>query len=75
MLEDRPMPNDYRLIEVITGDARCRRWTIEQQLQIIEQSFEPARCHSSGRAPVAGLPRHQYCFQYNLWAALRSFSR
>jgi len=34
------MSNEYRRIEVITGDVRRRRWTTEQKLQIIEESFE-----------------------------------
>lgn len=41
------MSNDYRRIEVITGDVRRWRWTTEQKLQIIEQSFEPGETVSS----------------------------
>jgi hypothetical protein len=32
------MSNDYQRIEVITGTARRRRWTTEQELRIIEES-------------------------------------
>lgn len=47
MLEDRLMSNEFRRIEVITGDVRRRRWTTEQKLQIIEQSFELGETVSS----------------------------
>ena len=46
------MSNEYRHVELLTGDVRRRRWTTEQKLTIIEQSFEPgetARRH--GVAP------------------------
>ena len=36
------MSNDaYQRIEVITGNPRRRRWTMEQKLRIIEDSYEP----------------------------------
>ena len=36
------MSNDaYQRIEVITGNQRRRRWTTEQKLRIIEESYEP----------------------------------
>ncbi len=35
------MSDDYRRIELITGTARRRRWSTEQKLQIIQESFEP----------------------------------
>ena len=41
------MSDDYQRIELITGTARRRRWTTEQKLQIIEQSFEPGESVSS----------------------------
>lgn len=41
------MSDDYQRIEVITGTARRRRWTIEQKLRIIEESFEPGATVSS----------------------------
>lgn len=41
------MSNEYRRIEVITGDVRRRRWTTEQKLQIIEESFEAGETVSS----------------------------
>jgi transposase len=31
----------YQRIEVITGPARRRRWSTEQKLRIIEESYEP----------------------------------
>lgn len=33
------MSNEYRQVELLTGNARRRRWTTEQKLTIIEQSF------------------------------------
>jgi transposase len=33
--------NQYQRIEVITGSARRRRWTTEQKLRIIEESYLP----------------------------------
>ena len=47
MLEDRLMSNEYRHVELLTGDVRRRRWTTEQKLAIIEQSFEPGETVSS----------------------------
>ena len=41
------MADDYRRIELITGEARRRRWTTEQKLQIIEESFLPGETVSS----------------------------
>lgn len=41
------MSNEYRRIEVITGDVRRRRWTTEQKLQIIEESFGAGETVSS----------------------------
>lgn len=41
------MSNDYRRMEIMTGDVRRRRWTTEQKLTIIEQSFEPGETVSS----------------------------
>mgnify|MGYP001480664227 CR=1 FL=1 len=34
------MSDDYHRIEVITGTARRRRWTSEQKLRIIEETYE-----------------------------------
>ena len=47
MLDDRLMSNEYRHVELLTGDVRRRRWTTEQKLTIIEQSFEPGETVSS----------------------------
>ena len=41
------MSNEYRRIEVITGNVLRRRWTTEQKLRIIEESFEPGETVSS----------------------------
>ena len=41
------MADDYRQIELITGEARRRHWTTEQKLQIIEESFLPGETVSS----------------------------
>lgn len=41
------MSDDYQRIELITGTRRRRRWTTEQKLQIIEESFEPGETVSS----------------------------
>lgn len=41
------MSNEYRHVELLTGDVRRRRWTTEQRLTIIEQSFEPGETVSS----------------------------
>jgi transposase len=41
------MADDYRRIELITGEARRRRWSTEQKLQIIEESFLPDETVSS----------------------------
>lgn len=46
-LENRLMSNEYRRIEMITGDVRRRRWTTEQKLQIIKESFERGETVSS----------------------------
>lgn len=46
-LEDKLMSNAYRHVELLTGDVRRRRWTIEQKLTIIEHSFEPGETVSS----------------------------
>ena len=42
-----PMSDTYQRIELITGTARRRRWTTEQKLQIIEESFDPGETVSS----------------------------
>ncbi len=41
------MSDGYQRIEVITGTRRRRRWTTDQKVQIIEQSFEPGETVSS----------------------------
>ena len=33
------MPDDYQRIEVITGSARRRRWSAEEKLRIVEETF------------------------------------
>lgn len=34
------MSNDYRRMEIMTGDVR-RRWTTEQKLAIVQETYEP----------------------------------
>jgi len=46
------MSDDYLRIEVITGTARRRRWTAEQILRIIEETYEP------GESVLAVARRH-----------------
>ena len=41
------MSDEYQRIELITGTPSRRRWTTDQKLQIIEQSFEPGETVSS----------------------------
>ena len=41
------MSQEYQRIEVITGTARRRRWSTEQKLRIMEESFEPGETVSS----------------------------
>lgn len=41
------MSDDYQRIEVITGTARRRRWTAEQKIRIIEESYEPGETVSA----------------------------
>ena len=41
------MSDEYQRIEVITGTPRRRRWTTEQKLRIIEESFAPDETVSS----------------------------
>lgn len=41
------MSNEYRHVELLTGDVRRRRCTTEQKLTMIEQSFEPGETVSS----------------------------
>lgn len=41
------MSDDYQRIEVITGTPRRRRWTAEQKIRIIEESYEPGETVSA----------------------------
>ncbi len=41
------MSEEYQRIELITGTARRRRWSTEQKLRIIDESFEPGETVSS----------------------------
>jgi len=50
------MSNEYRHVELLTGDVRRRRWTTEQKLTIIEQSFEQARRYLRPLAAMALRP-------------------
>jgi transposase len=40
MLDARQEGNSYRRIEVITGERRRRRWTVEEKARIVAESFE-----------------------------------
>ena len=41
------MSDEYRRIEVITGTARRRRWSVEEKLRIIGESCEPGESVSA----------------------------
>ena len=41
------MSDEYRRIEVITGTARRRRWSIEEKLRILDESLEPGESVSA----------------------------
>jgi transposase len=40
-LNDSHQGSRYRRIELITGEARRRRWTVEEKARILADSFEP----------------------------------
>jgi transposase len=40
MLDARQEGDSYRRIEVITGQRRRRRWTTEEKVRIVAESFE-----------------------------------
>jgi transposase len=50
----------YRRIELITGEARRRRWTAEEKAQILAESFEP-------EARVADVARRHGLSRGLLW--------
>ena len=54
------MSNEYRHVELLTGDVRRRRWTTEQKLTIIEQSFEPGETVSSAARRHGVVPNLLY---------------
>ena len=54
------MSNEYRHVELLTGDVRRRRWTTEQKLTIIEQSFEPGETVSSTARRYGVAPNLRY---------------
>jgi transposase len=41
------MSDDYQRIEVITGTARRRRWSAEEKLRIVEETFASGETISS----------------------------
>jgi transposase len=41
------MSDDYQRIEVITGTARRRRWSVEEKLRIVEETFASGETISS----------------------------
>lgn len=40
-LDDSHQGGTYRRIELITGEARRRRWTVEEKARILAESFQP----------------------------------
>ena len=40
-LDDRHQGGTYRRIELITGEARRRRWTVEEKARILAESLQP----------------------------------
>jgi transposase len=40
-LDDGHQASTYRRIELITGEARRRRWTAEEKARILAESFQP----------------------------------
>ena len=48
------MCNEYRHVELLTDDVRRGRWTTEQKVTIIEQSFEPVDTVPSPACGKAG---------------------
>ena len=45
------MADDYRRIELITGEARRRHWSTEQKLQIYKETTEMLQRILNKRAP------------------------
>ena len=41
------MSDDYQRIEVITGTARRRRWTVPEKLRIVEDTLVPGESISA----------------------------
>jgi transposase len=41
------MSDEYRRIEVITGTARRRRWSVEEKLRMVAESCEPGESVSA----------------------------
>jgi transposase len=41
------MSDEYRRIEVITGTARRRRWSVAEKVRILEESLEPGESISA----------------------------
>ena len=58
--QDRHQAKGYRRIELITGEARRRRWTAEEKAQILTESFEPG-------ASVADVARRHGVNRGLLW--------
>lgn len=56
------MSDDYHRIEVITGSARRRRWSAEEKLRIVEETFTSGETISSvaRRNRVAANPLYRW---------------
>jgi transposase len=50
------MSDEYRRIEVVTGTARRRRWSVEEKLRIIGESCEPGESVSAVAPAMASRP-------------------
>ena len=68
MLDARNEGDSYRRIEVITGERRRRRWTAEEKVRIVAESFEEganisevARRHGVARGLLT-VWRHKFAF-------------
>jgi transposase len=46
MLDARQEADPYRRIEVITGQRRRRRWTVEEKARIVAETFEEGANHT-----------------------------
>ncbi|WP_260696544.1 transposase, partial [Paraburkholderia tropica] len=47
-------------MDVLTGPERRRRWTAEQKLSMVRESFEPGKSVSVVDVPHGGKPNHPF---------------